>query len=305
VSISSSPTALTKETSATFSFSSNKMSSTFTCQLDGREPAPCTSPVSYAALVRGTHTFTVGATDPAGNASAPTSFAWTIDTTLPGAAIVSGPASLTNRTSATFTFSSSKPGSAYFCAIDGAAAFDSCSNPATISGLSDGRHTFAVRASDELGNVDPVPATYGWTVDTVLPATTITSRPPAVTTKTTATLTFSSTKPGATFECELDAASDFTACGSPLLLTDLAVGNHAIHVRARDAIGNIDSSPPSYIWTIVRQADPVLAGGCSSDGAPSASILAWVAAAFLGRAASRRRASRKHPRGRDSVQSPP
>jgi len=215
------------------------------------------------------------------------SFAWRIDTTPPGASIVSGPPSLTNRTSATFTFSSSKPGSAYFCALDGAAAFDSCSNPATISGLSDGRHAFAVRASDELGNVDPVPATYGWAVDTVRPVTTIISPPPAVTTETTATLTFSSTKPGAMFECELDAAPDFTACGSPLLLTDLALGNHAIHVRARDAIGNIDSSPPSYSWTIVRQAEPVLAGGCSSGGLPSALMLAWMAAAFLARAASR------------------
>jgi len=291
VSLASGPSARTRDTTATFSFSSSEAGSIFSCKLDAREPAPCASPATYAPLVDGSHLFTATATDPAGNVSAPSSFAWTIDTTPPHATIVSGPPPLTNQTTAVFAFSSSKAGSAYFCKLDGGAEVDSCSNPFTLSGLADGGHTLAVRASDELGNLDPVPATYVWAVDTVRPVTTITSHPPAVTTQTTTTLTFSTSKPGATFECELDAAGDFAACGSPLLLTGLAPGDHVIHVRARDAIGNIDSSAPSCSWTIVQEAGPVHAGGCSSGGAPATSMLAWIAALLV----CRRRCSKDSP----------
>ena len=291
VSLASGPSARTRDTTATFSFSSSEAGSIFSCKLDAREPAPCASPARYGALVDGSHLFTAAATDPAGNVSAPSSFAWTIDTTPPHATIVSGPPPLTNQTTAVFAFSSSKAGSAYFCKLDGGAEVDSCSNPFTLSGLADGGHTLAVRASDELGNLDPVPATYVWAVDTVRPVTTITSHPPAVTTQTTATLIFSTSKPGATFECELDAAGDFAACGSPLLLTGLAPGDHVIHVRARDAIGNIDSSAPSCSWTIVQEAGPVHAGGCSSGGAPATSMLAWIAALLV----CRRRCSKDSP----------
>src|SRR5207245_4370724 len=103
VSIATGPPSLTNDMTATFSLSSTKAGSTFSCKLDAREPAPCASPATYTALAEGRHLFTATATDPAGNASAPASSTWTVDTTPPRASIVSGPPSLTNQTSATLT----------------------------------------------------------------------------------------------------------------------------------------------------------------------------------------------------------
>ena len=50
-----------------------------------------------------------------------------------------------------------------------------CSSPKDITGLSDGSHTFQVRAVDAVGNRDPTPAIFTWTVDATAPDTTINS----------------------------------------------------------------------------------------------------------------------------------
>src|SRR5207237_4827461 len=102
-SITSGPPSPTNQTAATFSFSSSE-SGSFTCKLDARAAAACTSPSSYGAIAAGNHTFTVTASDPAGNVSAPASFAWTIDTTPPVSSIPSGPAALTDQTVVIFGF---------------------------------------------------------------------------------------------------------------------------------------------------------------------------------------------------------
>ena len=99
------------------------------------------------------------------------SFAQPPDTTPPQTTIATGPSGTVTSTSATFTFSSSEPGSTFACSLDGALAAP-CSSPTTYSGLADGVHTFAVAATDPAGNTDPTPASAGWTIDTHLPDTT-------------------------------------------------------------------------------------------------------------------------------------
>ena len=71
--------------------------------------------------------------------------------------------------SATFTFSADEGGSTVECDLDGA-GFSSCSSPKSYSSLSDGSHTFKVKATDGAGNTDPTPAQYTWTVDTTSPS---------------------------------------------------------------------------------------------------------------------------------------
>lgn len=61
---------------------------------------------------------------------------------------------------AVFSFSANEPAS-FTCSLDGA-AYTSCDSPESYSGLEPGWHTFAVRAKDTSGNVDPSPAQVRW-----------------------------------------------------------------------------------------------------------------------------------------------
>jgi hypothetical protein len=87
------------------------------------------------------------------------------DTTPPESTIVSGPSSTVSSTSASFTFSSSESGSTFECRLDGG-AYGSCTSPISYANLSNGSHTFEVRATDAAGNTDATPASRTWMVDT-------------------------------------------------------------------------------------------------------------------------------------------
>lgn len=64
--ITSGPSARTKNRTATFEFSSSEPDSTFVCSFDHRPPKPCGSP--YTKRVKpGAHSFDVWAIDAAGN----------------------------------------------------------------------------------------------------------------------------------------------------------------------------------------------------------------------------------------------
>jgi len=115
------------------------------------------------------------------------------DRTPPETTITSAPTDPTNSTSAGFTFESSEQSSTFECSFDGS-AFTTCTSPSDHGGLSDGAHTFTVRATDAKGNVDATPATHNWSVDSVAPS--LTSTTPAadgtgVATTTAVTAAFS------------------------------------------------------------------------------------------------------------------
>lgn len=85
------------------------------------------------------------------------------DTAPPDTTITAQPSDGTTSTDASFSFTSSEPGSRFECALDGA-AFAACSSPQPYTGLPAGQHSFGVRAIDSAGNVDPTPATATWTI---------------------------------------------------------------------------------------------------------------------------------------------
>jgi large repetitive protein len=247
--ITATPANPTNATTATFSFTSTDGAATFDCQLDGGSFTACSSPRTYSGLAAGAHTFAVRSTDEAGNTDAtPATFNWTVDTTPPDTSITATPSTPTQATSATFSFTSTETGSTFACQLDGG-GFTACTSPRTYNSLSEGSHTFAVRATDPAGNTDPTPATFTWTVDTTAPDTTITANPPTTTTSSSATFAFTATESGSTFECRLDAAA-FAACGTPQSFSGLADGTHTFRVRATDAAGNTDATPAQYTWTI-------------------------------------------------------
>ena len=172
-SISSAPASLTKSTSASFVFTSTEAGSTFQCSLDGGALANCTSPDNYAALAEGIHTYSVRATDAAGNTDpTPATHSWEIDVTPPNTSISNAPASLTNSTSASFVFTSTEAGSTFQCSLDGG-ALANCTSPDNYAALAEGIHSYSVQATDAAGNTDPTPATHNWTVDLTPPVVSV------------------------------------------------------------------------------------------------------------------------------------
>lgn len=85
------------------------------------------------------------------------------DTTPPDTTIIERPELSSGNTDATFSFVSTETGSTFYCQLNGG-AWTSCFSPLLYSGLADGSHTFSVKARDAVGNVDPTPALYAWTI---------------------------------------------------------------------------------------------------------------------------------------------
>ncbi len=244
--ITSRPASLTNQTSASFAFSATEEGSSFTCKMDNGSYSACTSPKAYT-LSAGNHTFSVQATDKAGNTDATAAtWSWAIDTTAPDTTITSQPANPTNQTSARFAFSSTEAGASFECRMDGG-GYAACTSPKTYA-LTAGNHTFDARSIDPAGSTDGSPATYSWAIDTNVPDTTITSQPANPTNQTSASFTFSSTEAGASFECQMDGGG-YAPCPSPKTYS-LSAGSHTFDVRSTDAAGNVDASPATCSWVI-------------------------------------------------------
>jgi hypothetical protein len=293
--IGTGPAATTTSTSARLDFSSSEAGSTFQCKLDSGSWRACTSPKSYSGLTVGGHAFSVKATDAAGNTDpSPATDNWTVepatppaDATPPDTTISSGPTGTTTATTASLAFSSSESGSSYQCKLD-SGSWGACTSPKSYSGLTVGPHSFAVTATDAAGNTDATPATRSWTVeavtpplDTTAPDTTISSGPSAATTATTASLAFSATESGSTFQCKLDSGS-WGACTSPKSYSGLTVGPHSFAVTATDAAGNTDATPATSSWTVQSPEGGGGGGSCTQTLSSGASLSSAVSSAAGG-----------------------
>ena len=245
------PTDPTNDPAPSFSFNSSESGSTFECSYDFGNFFACSSPHIWSGISEGVRYFRVRAIDRAGNIDpTPAQYSFTVDLTAPETYIINKPTNPTRQTSATFTFYSSESNVTFECRLDDG-AFLPCSSPQSYSGLSDGFHTFYVRATDLANNVDSTPAEYQWKVDTVMPETNILTKPASVTSSKNAQFTFECTDDSlpCTFECSLDG-SNFALCTSPVQYTNLSDGTHTFRVRAIDAAQNTDSSPAQYSWRV-------------------------------------------------------
>ena len=111
-------------------------------------PAPAPTPRAprrrpTRGLTDGTYTFSVRASDAAGNVDAtPATRTFTVDTTAPDTTITGGPPS--------FTFTSSEANATFECKLDGPGAttgtYATCTSPQAYTALTDGTYTFSVRA---------------------------------------------------------------------------------------------------------------------------------------------------------------
>jgi hypothetical protein len=263
--ISSGPSDTTNDNTPTFVYSASEPGSTFECSLDGGTFTACNSPYT-TTLEDGGHYFQVKATDPAGNTDqAPAVRSFTVDTVAPETTITSGPSGATSNNTPSVEFSASEPGSTFECSLDSGDYSPGCVSPTPLEfyaggPLVDGAHSFAVKATDAVGNTDETPAVRSFTVDTVAPETIITSGPTGVTNDNTPTFEFSASDPGSSFKCALDAVPA-TACNSPYTTPVLANGDHDLSVGAIDPAGNLDQTPAARSFTVDTTAAPPATDG--------------------------------------------
>ncbi|MGZ6793084.1 MAG: hypothetical protein ACXVFV_09030, partial [Mycobacteriales bacterium] len=292
-SITSAPADPSTSTSASFAFTATESGSTFECRLDAGAYAACTSPKAYSALTTGSHTFSVRATDAAGNTDAsPATKTWTVQ----GA---STPPPSDHQPVAAYTYTPASPTTGQAVSFDASSA--TCDDtPCTYSWEDDGgdgpagdqwplgsgktmSFTFQgagvknvrVNVTDVDGDTATTMkaitvAAAGSTppTDTTAPNTTITSGPTGTTTDNTPTFAFTASESGSTFQCQLDAGA-WTACTSPWTTGALTDGMHGIAVRATDAAGNTDATPATQSFTVAAAPAPqTLVGDSTVQSTP-------------------------------------
>jgi hypothetical protein len=224
---------------------------------------------ALTSVSEGSHTYTARATDAAGNTSVVSNARVVIvDTISPQTSIDSGPSNTTATNSARFAFSSEN-GAKFQCSLDGA-AYETCMSPKEFTDLTNGSHTFQVRATDAAGNTDLTPASRTWTMDTTLPNTTIDSGPSGAVNSTSANFEFSSE--GSSFVCSLDGSA-YSECHSPRSYSELGNGTHTFRVKATDVAGN--GTPAGRTWTVDTAAPEgtvLINGGRAVTAKPSVTL---------------------------------
>ncbi|MEZ4751451.1 MAG: hypothetical protein R3B54_12780 [Bdellovibrionota bacterium] len=174
--------AITSSRQIRFDFEANEPAS-FRCILDSNFPVAdlgafaCTSPFLLSELSEGPHTARFMAIDMQGNESEVVSYSWTVDATAPTIQLsLLFPSFVpTSSSQAQFQFGSNEPLS-FTCALDGV-SLGSCSSPFSLTGLSDGSHTFVVSGVDGANNEGR--NSFSWEVDSVVPVISLDSVVPA------------------------------------------------------------------------------------------------------------------------------
>lgn len=156
------PNTFDNSTSFTFAFTTGTATQV-TCNLDGAGATPCTNSFATGALAEKAHSFVVSGKDTAGNATSITAM-WTSDFTPPALSAISGPASPTKSTTATFTWTVNEGTTT--CKLDSGTPV-ACSSPYTIT-VGDATHNMLVTAIDAAGNTTPRSAS-SWLVDSTPP----------------------------------------------------------------------------------------------------------------------------------------
>lgn len=225
-----------------------KETRTNTCSTSG---CPFTLNFTYSqalkGLAAGSHTVEAIAFDQLNHQHTSTA---TFNLEPPDTIIDSGPGGLTNLRTPKFTYHSTKEGSTFACSVDGGAYVSCSATGYTTPELADGSHTFSVKATDGAGLVDATPASRTFTVDATPPNTTITSGPPAATSDSQPSFSYTSNEERVRFECGIDGAYANCPDGGYEVPSPLADGAHVFQARAVDAAGNVDPTPAVREFTV-------------------------------------------------------
>ncbi|HET7740471.1 MAG TPA: hypothetical protein VFL67_07485, partial [Mycobacterium sp.] len=278
--IDSGPAALTRSTTAAFTFHGSDPSSTFTCRVDNSPFAACSSPASFSGLAAVQHTFTVYATVSGTSDTSPPTWRWTIDVLAPTPPTkLTGTVKTSTSIQLTWTPGTDNTGvTANLINRDGTllttvGAVNTYTDSTVAAGST---HTYTVQAQDGAGNTSGPSnsAVVSTPPPPAVPDTVIDSGPTGLTSSTAASFTFHGTVLGSTFSCALDAQKP-GGCTSPRTYNGLAAGSHTFSVFAT-ANGINDPTPATSTWTIDNVA-PSVPSGLSASTSPSSVTLSWTA----------------------------
>ncbi len=171
----------------------------------------------------------------------------------PTATIDSGPAegSYTTNNSPTFTMTSSRTCFQTFgCSVDGS-TLAPCSSPFSPGILPEGQHTVEIRALGEASDPGPA-ATRSFTVDTVVPVTTVSGKSKFKVKGRTAlaSFVFGPNETGVTFTCKV-VTTGYKPCAKAFKAR-LRPGSYKLYVIATDAAGQTDATPALKSFRVVK-----------------------------------------------------
>lgn len=167
----------------------------------------------------------------------------------PETSIGSAPAAIIGVAQATFAFSSDEEWTHFECSLDGS-AWSRCESPTHLDELTHGQHRFRVRAVDAGGRLDPSAAEHSFAVDLPVPWTRIDSGPADPTNDPSPSFTYSSSHPGASFECRFADGNWYPCDGPGEDLGPLTDGRYTFEVRATDPDGDTDPTPATRTFTV-------------------------------------------------------
>ena len=227
------------------------------------------------SVPEGDYTFNIDGVDSDGTYPLFASEAVTVHVvnTPPNTTLGTTPPALSGSTAPTFTFGSDDNAATFECKLDGG-AWSACASPKTVTGLSDGSHTFQIRAVDAAGQIDSTPQSYTWTVDATAPAAPAIDQAPSAVAQAS-TFAFG-TGAGETAECRVDDG-DWAACASPFAPIGLADGAHTFAVRLVDAAGN-RSAATTAAWTLDTTAPiaPKFTSGPTGSTSSKSATFDWT-----------------------------
>lgn len=245
--------SLTNDSTPTWGIGKTRDDALLECRVDGGLWGECSTEYTAPELTDGTHTFQVRAylPGPTDIQNPPTSRSFVVDTTPPTPFIVSPPDHEPG-SSVTFEYGADEPVDTFICVLDpdgDNTMFWPCDT--SFSGLPAGEHSLLLWAIDDAGNFTPEDqgVLYTWKQYPSPPNTSIVTKPDPVTPVASAGFTFSSDT-GSSFECSIDGGA-YSSCVSPMTVSGLSGGSHAIQVRAKDPAGQVDPSPDSAVFNLL------------------------------------------------------
>lgn len=245
--ITSKPNFWSNDPTPNFEFESNQRAAVFQCRWFDRPWFSCSSPFQGGKRDDGRHEFSVRALNAGRLDLSPATHKFYIDTTRPRTTIA-GPDATFDPTPK-FILDSNEEQTSFECSLNGA-AWGECQSPWTRR-LEPGTYTLRARATDRAGNTDATPATKQFRVrrDVTPPQTTIDG--PERTKDRSPVFALEANESEVSFECSLDGAA-WAPCGRRFVSPLLSLGTHRLRARATDASGNVDPTPATKQFRVIR-----------------------------------------------------